>query len=515
MDYLNAHRAELDNLVDASRKIPGERQENNTPRVGEDYRKGQNITPEVFSATFGFRGVEFGNWEEQKKRQADLNQTYDAFMDLAYMLHLPPKAISLNGELSLAFGARGKGGKNAAKAHYEPGRAVINLTKMNGPGSLAHEWWHAVDFYFSAMNKKPYASLVTTSVARWEKEEEVAVRPEIMRGFHAIKQAMQLTGMEQRARKLDAYRSTPYWNTMAEMSARAFEAYVKDKLTQAGRSNDFLVNFRTTGAWEEIRPVKGSDYPYPLATEMPEISKSYEALFQTIRTRETERGTEMYSAENHQAIAQMEQNAVLVPYEDLKASQQLAIDYGWQEMGLRVVFFKGDPAFHGKYDTRTDTIYLNEDSRASLEWTFWHEAFHSLRKQKPGLYNQLVDVIREEEDFSKEQLDAYRQSIRCPHMSESQTIEEMLADKFSDVRKRAGMVYSLYEKHPSVAKRLADWIHQKINRLKEYFHLDKAVKAGLTDKQVAAFSKGFAKLTMAAQEEARRKLYHGQMHAIG
>lgn len=44
--------------------------------------------------------------------------------------------------LAIAFGARGKGN---ALAHYEPSRAVINLTKMKGAGSLAHEFGHALD----------------------------------------------------------------------------------------------------------------------------------------------------------------------------------------------------------------------------------------------------------------------------------------------------------------------------------------------------------------------------------
>lgn len=44
--------------------------------------------------------------------------------------------------LAIAFGARGKG---KALAHYEPARVVINLTKMKGAGSLAHEWAHAFD----------------------------------------------------------------------------------------------------------------------------------------------------------------------------------------------------------------------------------------------------------------------------------------------------------------------------------------------------------------------------------
>lgn len=44
--------------------------------------------------------------------------------------------------LAIAFGSRGKGN---ALAHYEPSRAVINLTKMKGAGSLAHEFGHALD----------------------------------------------------------------------------------------------------------------------------------------------------------------------------------------------------------------------------------------------------------------------------------------------------------------------------------------------------------------------------------
>lgn len=45
--------------------------------------------------------------------------------------------------LAIAFGARGSG---RALAHFEPSRNVINLTKMKGAGSLAHEWGHAFDF---------------------------------------------------------------------------------------------------------------------------------------------------------------------------------------------------------------------------------------------------------------------------------------------------------------------------------------------------------------------------------
>ncbi|EGG5220012.1 hypothetical protein HJ628_004671, partial [Salmonella enterica] len=94
-------------------------------RVAATLEPEQNVTPEKFSDAFGFRGVQFGNYVEGPRRQSDLNRAYDSLMDMADVLKVPAKALSLNGRLGLAFGARGKGGKNAAAAHYEPGQVAI------------------------------------------------------------------------------------------------------------------------------------------------------------------------------------------------------------------------------------------------------------------------------------------------------------------------------------------------------------------------------------------------------
>ncbi|MEQ1763218.1 MAG: 2'-5' RNA ligase family protein, partial [Pyrinomonadaceae bacterium] len=120
-------------------------------RSGTDYRKGEHATSEMFQEAFGFRGVEFGNWLNAADRQQSLDHAYDALRDLADALNVHPRALSLNGHLGLAFGARGSGGKNAGLAHYEPSKIVINLTKMSGAGSLAHEWGHSVDDYFGSL----------------------------------------------------------------------------------------------------------------------------------------------------------------------------------------------------------------------------------------------------------------------------------------------------------------------------------------------------------------------------
>ncbi|WP_336938057.1 PLxRFG domain-containing protein [Acinetobacter modestus] len=133
----------------------------NTIRHGVARRTG-DVKDKDFMDVFGFRGVEFGNWNNQVERQQLLNDAYDGLLDLADVLKIPAKAISLNGDLALAFGARGQG-LSSARAHYEPGKAVINLTKMNGAGSLAHEWWHAFDHFLARQDGKASAEWVVNT----------------------------------------------------------------------------------------------------------------------------------------------------------------------------------------------------------------------------------------------------------------------------------------------------------------------------------------------------------------
>lgn len=127
-------------------------------RTGPE-RRARDARDSDFMEVFGFRGVEFGNWNNQQERRQLLNDAYDGLLDLAEVMSVPPRAISLNGELALAFGARGHG-LSSARAHYEADKAVINLTKMNGAGSLAHEWFHALDHYFGRQDGKAPAQWV-------------------------------------------------------------------------------------------------------------------------------------------------------------------------------------------------------------------------------------------------------------------------------------------------------------------------------------------------------------------
>lgn len=114
-----------------------------SPRQGD-------ITEADLAELVPFRGIQYGNWATQAERQEMLNMAYDAMCDLALALGVSTKYLALpikdaasEKNLGLALGARGRGG--LAVAHYEPAQHVVNLTKTQGGGSLAHEWMHAYD----------------------------------------------------------------------------------------------------------------------------------------------------------------------------------------------------------------------------------------------------------------------------------------------------------------------------------------------------------------------------------
>lgn len=301
-DYVRTHRDELVNQVKALREVSREEQRNatNRDRTGPERRKG-DVSPEQFSDAFGFRGVQFGNYVESPRRQADLNRAYDSLHDLADVLNVPTKALSLNGRLGLAFGARGKG---KAAAHYEPGEVAINLTKGNGPGALAHEWFHSLDNYFGRYDVSTDGKITSGGDYMTEAQRagrvfkdgryvdaEYPVRQEVYDAFKGVMKAINSSDMPRRSALLDEVRSKPYWSTDVEMAARAFERYVQDKARTAGVENDYLVNIRKA-------PEHNTDntWAYPTNAELDGgIREAFDHLFRTLKTRETDKGVAFYS----------------------------------------------------------------------------------------------------------------------------------------------------------------------------------------------------------------------------
>jgi hypothetical protein len=283
----------------------------NKPRTGEDYRNGKNATAEDFQNTFGIKRGTFGKWVKQgKERQDMLNGTYDALMDLANITGVPPRALSLEGKLGFAFGANGRG---KAMAHYEPGEVVINLTKTKGAGSLAHEWFHALDNYFQkkrdtspttekgnfithnpetyyigprgySVPESRFKDMRGINKNEWRRVE--GVRPEVAVSFKNLVDTLNGLDFAKRSSRLDKGKAGGYWSSNLEMAARAFESYVKAKMNANGYDNDFLAN--VTSATDFVRD--DSRYPYIKADEIAEVEAAFDDLFNTIESKENDSG---------------------------------------------------------------------------------------------------------------------------------------------------------------------------------------------------------------------------------
>ena len=283
----------------------------NKPRTGEDYRNGKNATAEDFQNTFGIKRGTFGKWVKQgKERQDMLNGTYDALMDLANITGVPPRALSLEGKLGFAFGANGRG---KAMAHYEPGEVVINLTKTKGAGSLAHEWFHALDNYFQkkrdtlpttekgnfithnpetyyigprgySVPESRFRDMRGINKNEWRRVE--GVRPEVAESFKNLVDTLNGLDFAKRSSRLDKGKAGGYWSSNLEMAARAFESYVKAKMSANGYDNDFLAN--VTSDTDFVRD--DNRYPYIKADEIAEVEAAFDDLFNTIESKESDNG---------------------------------------------------------------------------------------------------------------------------------------------------------------------------------------------------------------------------------
>lgn len=190
--------------------------------------------------TFGFRGGEFGNWLNQDERQKSLDYGYNALKDLAVLLDISDKDISLGGNLAIAFGSRGQG---SAVAHYEPMRQVINLTKMKGAGSLAHEWFHALDHFYDYHNG-------TTGPLLYSQKSHFAKKTPFDDLIFSLKYKNEngktkYTDFFDGSVEMDtkySKESHGYWQSNCEMLARAFACYIEDKMEENGIRSDYLSN---------------------------------------------------------------------------------------------------------------------------------------------------------------------------------------------------------------------------------------------------------------------------------
>lgn len=289
--------------------VPELRRDWNRPRVGTDWRKGQDATPDYFAQVLPFRGVEFGNWVTQTERASLLNSAFDGFHDLAQLFGLRAVDMTLNGALAFAFASRGK---SRAMAHYEPTRRVINLTKKNGAGCMAHEWFHALDNWAEYSAER---SGFATDTYKGETAAEIA-------GAKIISKIRD-TEFFRRSNNLALYKGN-YWVDAKELAARAFEGVCAFLLRVNGVCSDFLVNCLSMDEFTQKDAAHRSNfYPYPTEAEAATLAPYYFDFFRALFGERVQMSEKVRSeVERLTATAEQEHQAAQAERDEENAAEE-------------------------------------------------------------------------------------------------------------------------------------------------------------------------------------------------
>lgn len=225
--------------------------QNQAERIGDDTVDdfSSDEKAERLTSHFDLRGVQYGNSVTDTEREFHLSQAHNALHDLTKALNLPPEMASFNGRLGLAIGARGR---SAAMAHYEPSTHVINLTRKNGIGSLAHEWAHMFDHVLPMITHQTEKSNVMYGSENYGSSFRLSAYTPAHDDAGKISDAYKKArpAMEQyKNQVVDYFRKEygripnkiNYWVSDRELFARGFEKYLSQKLQKNAQRNTYLV----------------------------------------------------------------------------------------------------------------------------------------------------------------------------------------------------------------------------------------------------------------------------------
>lgn len=186
---------------------------------------------------FQLYSIEFGNWMNQNDRANFLYGSVQSLKDIAKCLNIPQQAIGFNGTLSLALGARGKGG--SASAFFIPTHELINLTKTKGEGTIGHEYGHAIDMKLGERIKNYMASGGQSMVKKTNLDHP---KGSIQYLFEKVFDILYWNAGKPTPFQEYIKGKPEYWQYRAEVWARTFEVYLHLCLKNRQLYNTFLID---------------------------------------------------------------------------------------------------------------------------------------------------------------------------------------------------------------------------------------------------------------------------------
>lgn len=176
---------------------------------------GKTLDIAGFLKTYNFGYFEFGRYVQENKRINMFYSTVEGCTILSSELFFNSANLGMDKEVSVAYGARGQGGK--ALAFYDPYSGFINLTRDHGIGSFAHEYAHALDYTLGSRYDTLKGSMYLTGGGETPLRRIVAaILDEVLKQFneHNTKE------------EPIKYDEKDYWYRKREVFARSFEAWV-------------------------------------------------------------------------------------------------------------------------------------------------------------------------------------------------------------------------------------------------------------------------------------------------
>ncbi len=239
-------------------------------RNGPSHRDGWDVSFGDIVKIFGFRTAKVGAWVNQREQQAAANLVFDALCDLMTILQVNEQVISLRGTLSIAFGS---GGNKYCSAHYNSATRTISLAKNAGPGSLAHEYFHAFDHFITKHFLKR-GDMNDFASSLWLQSGVVVEHPlnnlleSCYQNIFLKPESVEPSDVFKRSVQADKALGYYYYALPQEVSARAFESFVQDNPIK----NQFLVK----GTKQSIEAKLGI---YPLGDERANINHHFSNYF--------------------------------------------------------------------------------------------------------------------------------------------------------------------------------------------------------------------------------------------
>lgn len=203
---------------------------------------------------FKLNAVGFGNWVTLEDRHNYVSALKIALYDIDKIIKFKQN-IGLNNLVSFSFGARGR---SKALAHFEPTTFIINVTRYKedadltkeerflltgGAGSIAHEYGHALDYYFGLFvenGNNAGALSGGSTVFRKLPPQTTPLRIATNELLDTIIWQKKYSELSSYYKRILAATDNNYWFGRNEIFARCFEKYIQYKLAEIGIVNSFL-----------------------------------------------------------------------------------------------------------------------------------------------------------------------------------------------------------------------------------------------------------------------------------